>query len=324
MQIDRPDAVERVARSFRVHPAVALVGPRQCGKSTLSRMVATSESSATLFFDLERAVDLRRLSVPEQALARLSGLVIIDEIQRQPALFETLRVLLDRPGQPGRFLLLGSASPALVRSASETLAGRVGIVDLSGFHLGEVGASGSQEPAPTNLVWRALWQRGGYPRSYLAPDDPASVLWRQSFVRTFLERVHTATGYFDSSRDPATLLDHGRPLPWRSLERFGVRTRDGDEPAGRSTLPGHPRRCPYGSRATALVREPEEATGQGSEDLRARHGASARTARGAFPCRPRRASEGRRVVRRIRDRATNRLHQSSQHLLLVHARTVRS
>ena len=147
-------------------------------------MVATSESDATLF-DLESAVDQRRLSVPEQALAPLAGLVIIDEIQRSPSLFETLRVLLDRPGQTGRFLLLGSASPTLVRSASETLAGRVGIVDLAGFHLGEVGYPDS---ASASTVWRSLWQRGGFPRSYLAPDDSASVLWRQSFVRTFLER----------------------------------------------------------------------------------------------------------------------------------------
>ena len=150
-------------------------------------MLASAESSATVF-DLESAVDRRRLSVPGQALAPLAGLVIIDEIQRQPALFETLRVLLDRPGQLGRFLLLGSASPTLVRGASETLAGRVGIVDLSGFHLGEVGTPDSHDPAPADPVWRALWQRGGFPRSYLAPDDPASVLWRQSFVRTFLER----------------------------------------------------------------------------------------------------------------------------------------
>ena len=187
MDIDRPGALERIAQAFRVPPAVALVGPRQCGKSTLSRVVATSERDVTLF-DLESAVDQRRLSVPEQALAPLAGLVIIDEIQRRPSLFETLRVLLDRPGQTGRFLLLGSASPTLARSASETLAGRVGLVDLAGFHLGEVGTSGKHGPTPTSLVWRSLWQRGGFPRSYLAPDDSASVLWRQSFVRTFLER----------------------------------------------------------------------------------------------------------------------------------------
>ena len=188
MEIERPGAIDRIGDSFRVHPAVALIGPRQCGKTTLSRMVAVDEPDAT-FFDLESAVDRRRLSVPEQTLGPLAGLVVIDEIQRQPALFETLRVLLDRPSRRARFLLLGSASPALVRGASETLAGRVGLVDLSGFHLGEVEVAATGKHAEgSNQSWRTLWQRGGFPRSYLAPDDPASQLWRQSFVRTFLER----------------------------------------------------------------------------------------------------------------------------------------
>ena len=184
MEIQRPEAVDRIAESFRVHPAVALVGPRQCGKTTLSRMVGVGEPDAA-FFDLESAVDRRRLSVPEQTLGPLAGLVVIDEVQRQPGLFETLRVLLDRPERRMRFLLLGSASPALVQGASETLAGRVGLVDLSGFHLGEVGVAGTDQTAEG---WRTLWQRGGFPRSYLAPDDASSLLWRQSFVRTFLER----------------------------------------------------------------------------------------------------------------------------------------
>ena len=188
MEIERPDAVDRVTRSFRVHPAVALVGPRQCGKTTLSRMVAAGEPDTT-FFDLESAVDRRRLSVPEQTLGSLAGLVVIDEIQRQPGLFETLRVMLDRPDRIARFLLLGSASPALVQGAADTLAGRVGLADLSGFHLGEVGAAATEKQAEgSSRSWRALWQRGGFPRSYLAPDDASSLLWRQSFVRTFLER----------------------------------------------------------------------------------------------------------------------------------------
>ena len=188
MEIERPDAVDRVTRSFRVHPAVALVGPRQCGKTTLSRMVAAGEPD-TAFFDLESAVDRRSLSVPEQTLGSLAGLVVIDEIQRQPGLFETLRVMLDRPDRIARFLLLGSASPALVRGAADTLAGRVGVVDLSGFHLGEVGVAAADKQAEgSSRSWRALWQRGGFPRSYLAPDDASSLLWRQSFVRTFLER----------------------------------------------------------------------------------------------------------------------------------------
>ena len=182
MVIDRPDAVGRVMQSFRVHPAVALLGPRQCGKSTLARMIAEAQGPVTNF-DLERAIDRRRLASPEQALSPLPGLVVIDEIQRQPALFETLRVLLDRPRCDTRFLLLGSAAPTLARSASETLAGRVGIVDLGGFHLGEVGVE-----TATDAPWRTLWERGGFPRSFLAPDAAASALWRESFLLTFLER----------------------------------------------------------------------------------------------------------------------------------------
>ena len=182
--IDRPRAIGRVLDSFRVHPAVALVGPRQCGKTTLARMIAESLEQVT-FFDLERAVDRRRLETPEQTLAPLTGLVVIDEIQRQPGLFETLRVLLDRPGTVARFLLLGSSSPSLARGAAETLAGRVGVVELAGFDLSEIG---SVEAAGDTGIWRALWLRGGFPRSYLAPDLSASALWRDSFVQTFLER----------------------------------------------------------------------------------------------------------------------------------------
>lgn len=181
MVIDRPRALRRVEQSFRAHPAVALLGPRQCGKSTLARVIAAGEPTATLF-DLERAVDVRRLATPEQTLSPLRGLVVIDEIQRHPALFETLRVLLDRPDSPARFLLLGSASPELTKAASETLAGRVGLVQLSGFDLDEAGA------VPAAPDWRRLWQRGGFPRSYLAVDEAASSLWRQDFVSTFLER----------------------------------------------------------------------------------------------------------------------------------------
>ena len=177
MTIDRPVALARIREAFSVHPAVALTGPRQCGKTTLARAIAADTPGST-FLDLESAVDRRRLQAPEQALAGLSGLVIIDEIQREPALFETLRVLIDRAGNPARFLVLGSASPSLVRGVSESLAGRVGLVDLSGFGLSEIGSG----------AWRTLWIRGGFPRAYLAPHDRASSLWRQGFVRTFLER----------------------------------------------------------------------------------------------------------------------------------------
>ena len=130
------------------------------------------------FFDLESPVDLRRLSAPMTTLEKLSGLVIIDEVQRRPDLFELLRVLVDRPENPARFLLLGSASPRLVRGVSESLAGRIGFVDLSGFDLRETGAEHQDR----------LWTRGGFPRSFLAPDDASSMGWRDGFIRTFLER----------------------------------------------------------------------------------------------------------------------------------------
>ena len=177
MLIDRPTAVARVQAAFRAHPAVALLGPRQCGKTTLARIISEKEPEVR-FFDLEKAVDRRRLENPEQTLSSLTGLVVFDEVQRQPHLFEVLRVLLDRPDSDTRFLLLGSASPALSRRTSETLAGRVGLVDLSGFDINEI----------PSAQWQTLWQRGGFPRSFLAPDDAASALWRENFIRTFLER----------------------------------------------------------------------------------------------------------------------------------------
>jgi predicted AAA+ superfamily ATPase len=129
-------------------------------------------------FDLENPVDVRRLSAPMQALEAQTGLVIIDEIQRQPELFELLRVLVDRPDNAARFLVLGSASPHLVRDVSESLAGRIGFVDLSGFDVTEVSSAERTE----------LWVRGGFPLSFLADDDATSMLWRQDFIRTFLER----------------------------------------------------------------------------------------------------------------------------------------
>jgi predicted AAA+ superfamily ATPase len=174
--VPRPEAIHRVDSAFRVHPVIALLGPRQCGKTTLANMISERESCT--YFDLENPTDIRRLSAPLLALSGLSGLVVIDEIQRQPGLFELLRVLVDRPANAARFLLLGSASLHLVKGVSESLAGRIGFVDLSGFSLAEVGAKSHSR----------LWIRGGFPRSYLAVDDSASFLWREDFIRTFLER----------------------------------------------------------------------------------------------------------------------------------------
>ena len=174
--IPRPNAIERIDAVFKVHPIAALLGPRQCGKTTLARMI--SEPEPCTYFDLENPVDLRRLSAPMSTLEELSGLVVMDEIQRRPDLFELLRVLVDRPNSPARFLILGSASPWLVRGVSESLAGRIGFIDLSGFDLWEVGSENRSR----------LWIRGGFPRSFLAEDDPSSTAWREDFIRTFLER----------------------------------------------------------------------------------------------------------------------------------------
>jgi len=173
--IKRNEAMARVERSFVVHPAVVIEGPRQCGKTTLARMFGGKHAH---YFDLERPVDLRKLATPEQTLAPLRGLVVIDEAQRMPELFPPLRVLLDRPEVPAKFLLTGSASPELIRGLSESLAGRVGILDLAGFDLRETGRA----------ELRRLWLRGGFPRSFLAPDEKSSADWRESFARTFLER----------------------------------------------------------------------------------------------------------------------------------------
>ena len=210
MVIDRPGARARIREAFSVHPVVALTGPRQCGKTTLARAIAAASTPST-FLDLERAVDRRRLQTPEQALAGLSGLVVIDEIPREPALFETLRVLADRADSPARFLVLGSASPSLVRGVSESLAGRAGLVDLSGFALTETGAQS----------WRTLWLRGGFPRAFLARHDRGSALWRRSFVRTFLERDLPQLGITvpaETLRRFWTMIAHYHGQVWNAAE----------------------------------------------------------------------------------------------------------
>lgn len=174
--IKRSAMVELVRTRLRSNPAVALVGPRQCGKTTVARRLA-AEVPGT-YFDLEHPADLARLDQPMTALEPLRGLVVIDEVQRRPDLFPVLRVLLDRKPTRARFLLLGSASPELLRQGSETLAGRLAFVEMGGFTLDEVGAREEQR----------LWLRGGFPRAYLARSGPASLAWREDFIRTFLER----------------------------------------------------------------------------------------------------------------------------------------
>ena len=135
--IPRPHAYKNIIRALELFPIAALLGPRQCGKTTLARIIADQNSST--FFDLENPVDMARLSAPMSVLENLEGLIIIDEVQRKPDLFQLLRVLADRHDNPAKFLILGSASPDLVKDASESLAGRVGFSDLSGFNLWEAG-----------------------------------------------------------------------------------------------------------------------------------------------------------------------------------------
>ena len=210
MLIERPAPLRQIEEAFVVHPVVALTGPRQCGKTTLARVIVQDSISST-YFDLEAEVDRRRLETPEYSLGSLTGLVVIDEIQRRPELFETLRVLVDRPDHAARFLVLGSASPMLVKGVSESLAGRVGLVDLSGFDIGEVGAAS----------WRRLWLRGGFPRSYLAPGLSASALWRTNFVSTFLERDIPQLGISipaETLRRFWTMIAHYHGQVWNSAE----------------------------------------------------------------------------------------------------------
>jgi predicted AAA+ superfamily ATPase len=175
-RIKRTILAGRVERALRVNPVVALIGPRQCGKTTLARQLAKARRST--YFDLEDPLDLERLAQPKIALGGLDGLVVIDEVQRRPDLFPVLRVLADQPRRGRRFLILGSASPELLRQGAETLAGRIAVVEMAGFNLGEVGAAAQ----------RRLWWRGGFPRSFLARSDAASDQWRRDFIRTFLER----------------------------------------------------------------------------------------------------------------------------------------
>jgi len=167
---------QRIENAFRIAPIVTLLGPRQCGKTTIARTIA-QERAATIF-DLEDPTDNAALENPKLVLGELQGLIILDEVQRRPDLFPVLRVLVDRPDNATLFLLLGSASPSLVRDVSETLAGRTSFVEMQGFSLDEVGID----------AWQRLWLRGGFPRSWLAESDSISLEWRKAFIRTFLER----------------------------------------------------------------------------------------------------------------------------------------
>ena len=217
MVIPRHAHVEELSRKLRDNPVVALLGARQVGKTTLARELAARRQDVS-HFDLEDPRDLARLDEPTLALEPLRGLVVIDEVQHRPDLFPVLRVLSDRSPLPARFLVLGSASPELLRQGSESLAGRIGYHELAGFDLVEVGVE----------RWRRLWLRGGFPRAWLAQDDERSQQWRRDFIRSFVERDLPGFGITLPSRllhDFWTMLAHYHGQTWNGSElarAFGV------------------------------------------------------------------------------------------------------
>lgn len=187
--IDRKYDRETLSKWIGIFPVAAMLGPRQCGKTTLARAM-----NADHYFDLENPRDAARLDQPQLALEDLTGLIVIDEIQRMPELFPLLRYLVDQ-GQNRRFVILGSASRDLIRQSSESLAGRIAYYYLSGFRLHDIG--------PENM--KTLWLRGGLPSSFLSNSDEESYLWRNQYITTFLER---------------DIPQLGITIPARTLRRF--------------------------------------------------------------------------------------------------------
>lgn len=209
--LPRPHLLARVRTALRRSPVVALVGPRQCGKTTLARTLVPRDSNN--YFDLEDPVSLARLDEPMTTLGGLRGTVVIDEVQRRPDLFAALRVLADRRPLRARFLVLGSASPELLRQSSESLAGRIEVVQLGGFSLDEVGEDALERH----------WIRGGMPRAFLARTAADSVSWRNEFVNTYLERDLPNLGI---GIPPAALLRF-----WRMLAHVHGNTWSAADPA---------------------------------------------------------------------------------------------
>jgi hypothetical protein len=188
--IQRPTLLKKLRTGLRRSRIVALIGPRQCGKTTLARQLMGAGSLN--YFDLEDPASVARLDEPMTALRGLRGMVVIDEVQRRPDLFPVLRVLADRKPLPARFFILGSASPDLLRQSSETLAGRIEVITMSGFSLAEAGVAAMPRH----------WVRGGFPLSFLARSDRDSAAWRKNFIQTFLERDLIQLGI----RVPATTM----------------------------------------------------------------------------------------------------------------------
>lgn len=225
-RIPRPGHIGRILDLLSRFPVVALLGARQVGKTTLAREITRQWEGPSHFFDLELPEDVARLVEPYGLLASLDGLVVLDEIQRTPEIFRALRVLADRSRREdlsgesptARFLVLGSASPSLLRQSSESLAGRLAHHELSGVSLGEVPAGD----------WETLWRRGGFPRSLTAASDELSYEWRSEFLRTFLERDAVQLGVSVSSgtlRRFWFMLAHYHAQVWNGAElarAFGV------------------------------------------------------------------------------------------------------
>lgn len=209
--ISRSETTAAINTALGRSRVVALLGPRQCGKTTLARQFVPSDSPN--YFDLEDPLSLARLDEPMTALRDLTGLVVIDEVQRRPELFPVLRVLADRDPLPARFLILGSASPALLRQSSESLAGRVETVTIGGLALRDVGTE----------TMDSHWLRGGFPLSFLAGSDADSFAWRKNFIQPFLEHDLPQLGI---GTPAATLLRF-----WTMLAHYHGQVWNAAEPA---------------------------------------------------------------------------------------------
>jgi len=206
--IKRPEYIEMISTAVQRSPVTALIGPRQCGKTTLAKMFGQDRAA---YYDLELPSDIQTLSNPELALGDANGLVILDEIQVKPELFNVLRALVDRKDNQARFLILGSASPAIIKNVSESLAGRVEFVELSGFNLSETGYDTAKD----------LWVKGSFPISFLSSSAKDSVAWRNNFIRTFLERDIPQLGInipANAMRRFWTMLAHLHGQTWNASE----------------------------------------------------------------------------------------------------------
>ena len=216
--IQRKMEMKNLQGLLKRHRVVGIVGARQVGKTTLARNLAKTIDKKVTYFDLENPEDQSRIADPMLALKELKGLVVIDEIQRHPDLFPVLRVLVDRPRTAVRFLILGSASPDMLRQSSETLAGRIFYHQLSGFAMDEIRAEN----------YKQLWLRGGFPRSFLARSHNHSDEWRRGFIQTFLERDLPQLGVNIRSTTLSRfwrMLTHYHGQTWNASEfgrSFGV------------------------------------------------------------------------------------------------------